>query len=451
MRKLAMAIVIWLGFWAHPVQAQLGDPFVFTDDDENTMPYRLFTPPTAEGGGELPLVVFLHGSGERGTDNRLQVAVHISGLIRATQSEEFAAYLLAPQVPTNGNGWSADGQTDLGIEIIDSLTESLPIDTDRIYVTGLSMGGFGSFTYVAQHPDKFAAAVPMSGGFGPGIADRIKDIPIWSFHGDRDDVVIPQLSREMYDEVTNVGGTTHLTELVGGSHVIWSPIYGDTVRETYGLYDWMFSQRRNGRSPESLIEFGSEWAFRDDGSDQGEAWRAPEFDDSNWPRGAGPLGFGYDDLTTVLSCGPTEVCEDEKHATYYFRGEFNVDDPALIENVMAQIQRDDGVRVYVNGNEVFRDSNVRSTGGFDSFARIDALDNGLTAFRLDDAIVPGVNTLAVELHQASRGPADLRFDLRLTAVAVPEPSALMLMMLGLIGLAYNRHRRRSLQSGSVAC
>ena len=60
MRKLAMAIVRWLGFWAHPVQAQLGDPFVFSDDDENTMPYRLFTPPTAEGGGELPLVVFLH-------------------------------------------------------------------------------------------------------------------------------------------------------------------------------------------------------------------------------------------------------------------------------------------------------------------------------------------------------------------------------------------------------
>lgn len=107
---------------------------------------------------------------------------------------------------------------------------------------------------------------------------------------------------------------------------------------------------------------------------------------------------------------------------------------------MARLERDDGVVDYVNGNEVFRDGNIRSTSTFDTFARTNALDNGLTAVRIDDAIVPGLNTLAVELHQATRGTADLRFDLRLTAVQVPEPSALALTVLGLLSSLIHRKR-----------
>ena len=420
-------------------QRNFGNPFVYENEAGQTMPYRLFTPPESTSGVDLPLVVFLHGAGETGTDNRLPVAVHINGLIAATQEGQYPAYLLVPQVPSDGNGWSADGVKDLGIEIVESLSASLPIDTNRTYVTGLSMGGFGSFNYITQHPDKFAAAVPMSGGYDPSAADLIKDIPIWSFHGDRDTTVSPQGSREMYDAITQAGGTTHLSEVVASSHVIWSRIYGDASLDNYGLYDWLFSQTLDRRESETLIPFGSEWSYVDDGSDQGELWRATEYDDGEWKRGAAPLGFGYNDEATVVACGSVADCEIDKHATFYFRKEFTVDDPSQLENVMAQVERDDGAIVYVNGVEVFRDANIRSTTTFDTFARTHALDNGHSAFRIDDSIVAGVNTIAIELHQTSREPTDLRFDLRLTAVAVPEPSTLSLCLVGCVALYLRRH------------
>ncbi len=120
-------------------QRNLGEPFVFENEAGRTMPYRMFTPPGFEdAGSELPLVVFLHGSGERGRDNTAQVRNHINGLIEATQSDEFASFLVAPQLPA-GASWNANGRTDLGIDIIRSLTETLPIDEQRIYVTGLSL------------------------------------------------------------------------------------------------------------------------------------------------------------------------------------------------------------------------------------------------------------------------------------------------------------------------
>ena len=106
---------------------------------------------------------------------------------------------------------------------------------------------------------------------------------------------------------------------------------------------------------------------------------------------------------------------------------------------MAQVERDDGAIVYVNGVEVFRDANIRSTTTFDTFALTHALDNGHSAFRIDDSIVAGLNTIAIELHQTSREPTDLRFDLRLTAVAVPEPSTLSLCLVGCVALYLRRH------------
>jgi hypothetical protein len=134
----------------------------------------------------------------------------------------------------------------------------------------------------------------------------------------------------------------------------------------------MFSQTLQRRPASTLIGFGDEWAYLDDGSDQGELWRLPGFDDANWRRGSGPLGTGYSEQATVLACGPTANCDDEKHATVYFRKQFDVDDPSLLKNVMAQVVRDDGVIVYVNGTEVFRDSNIRSSTMFDTFARLGA-------------------------------------------------------------------------------
>ena len=409
------------------------------------MPYRLFTPPGAESPGQdYPLVVFLHGAGERGRDNTAQVRSHIPGLINATQSDEFAAYLLAPQLPS-GASWNANGRTDLTMDIIESLLPSQSIDTDRIYVTGLSLGGNGSFNYLQRYPGFFAAAVPMSGWGTPSRADEIADVPQWIFHGDRDSTVSRSGSLDMFENMTAAGGSPLYTEIPNGGHVIWSPIYDDARRETYGLYDWLYAQSLDS-TPESqtLVSPGAEWTYWDEGTDPGEEWSLPKFDDSSWPAGPSPLGFGDDGEVTVLRCGPAAPdCSEEKYAAFYFRHDFQWDGLNQVSMLAAQMVRDDGVAVYLNGTEVFRESNVSRNAAFDAVARTPSADNGLVAFTIDPGLLRQNNTLAVEVHQSRDRAVDLALEVTLDAVLVPEPSSLLLAILaGVSLLSTLRNRRR---------
>lgn len=215
---------------------------VYDDGAGNMLPYRLFLPSAHdEPGASHPLVLFLHGAGERGTDNLAQVNVHIDGLIDATQSEPFAAFLLAPQVPP-GQGWSHFGSDslapamDLTLQVVERLETEYAIDASRRYVTGLSMGGFGTFDVLAKRPEFFAAAAPMSGGGDPTRAASMKDVPTWVFHGSQDSIVPANSSRVMVDALRNAGGAPRYTETTG-KHGIWAPIYDDPTGE---LYSWMF-------------------------------------------------------------------------------------------------------------------------------------------------------------------------------------------------------------------
>lgn len=215
---------------------------VFNDGAGNTLPYRLFLPPGHdEPGREFPLVLFLHGAGERGTDNLTQVSLYIDGLIEITQSEPFAAFLLAPQAPP-GQGWSNFGSPEpasamnLTLQVIDELEKQYKIDPARLYVTGLSMGGYGTWDVISKFPDKFAAAVPMSGGGDLAEAAHVRGVPIWAFHGRRDSIVPPLASRAMISAVMDAGGSPLYTE-TGGQHDIWDAIYRDPNGE---LYQWMF-------------------------------------------------------------------------------------------------------------------------------------------------------------------------------------------------------------------
>lgn len=221
---------------------------VYDANGQYPMGYRLFAPENAGSAGEqVPLVLFMHGAGERGDDNYYQVTTHIDGLIRATQGSEYTAFLLAPQVtdyPFAG-GWNSNSPFDRTIEILNHVIENYPVDINRIYITGLSMGGYGTFTYMAQHPNLFAAAVPLSGGGSPSTAALIKDIPTWVFHGALDAVVSVNQSRNMVNAITAAGGSPIYTELPNGQHDIWGPIYNDAELGQYGLYDWMFAQSKS--------------------------------------------------------------------------------------------------------------------------------------------------------------------------------------------------------------
>lgn len=225
---------------------------VFNDGLGHTMPYRLFLPPGYDTpGAQFPLVLFMHGVGECGSDNVSQVNSHIDGLVATTQTTH-PAFLLAPQVP-NGRQWvnvpwSAGSYTampaqslsmQITMKILQDVIADFNVDTHRLYATGLSMGGFGAWDVISRYPSTFAAAVPMSGGGCVNSAPTIANIPVWAFHGSADGAVPVSGSRDMINALNAAGGHPLYTELAGQGHVIWAPIYNDPANT---LYPWLFSQ-----------------------------------------------------------------------------------------------------------------------------------------------------------------------------------------------------------------
>jgi hypothetical protein len=161
--------------------------------------------------------------------------------------------LLAPQVP-NFSDWSLE--REVTISLLDEIVRNYSVDSERIYLTGLSMGGFGTFDFLARHPDLFAAGVPMSGGGNPSDAPLMKDVPIWIFHGALDDIVPVEYSRTMNEAILAAGGLPRYTELPTGTHGIWPTIYRDTENV---LYPWLFNQStsRNARYLEPIRLYNS--------------------------------------------------------------------------------------------------------------------------------------------------------------------------------------------------
>jgi predicted peptidase len=213
-------------------------------DGVKTIPYRLYKPAEADSGQELPLILFLHGKGERGTDNILQTT-WLGNLVKATRSGQYAAYVLAPQI--DPGMWfqsytsSPTEAMRLTIRALEQVMAGENVDPARVYVTGVSMGGMGAWDILRWEPNLFAAAVPMSGGADPATAGAIKDVPVWAFHGTNDTVVPVSATRNIIAALRAAGGSPKYTEIAGGGHVIWNGVYADSSNT---LYPWLFSQRR---------------------------------------------------------------------------------------------------------------------------------------------------------------------------------------------------------------
>ena len=190
-----------------------------------------------------PLIVFLHGSGERGTDPLLVEAQPLPKTLTTTTS--FPAVVLSPQVPPPYFWWS-----DL-IEPVDALVQQIEtryrIDPRRVYLTGLSLGGFGTWRYALQHPTRFAALVPIAGGYVQGSSAIPPNIcvlrrtPIWAFHGSADTIVYPYQSKTLVKALRACGSTVvRLTLYPGVDHFgSWPRAYADP-----SLWKWLFAQRR---------------------------------------------------------------------------------------------------------------------------------------------------------------------------------------------------------------
>ena len=207
----------------------------FTSNTRIPFNYILIPPAEVKEGEVYPLILCLHGAGERGTDTELLYVHGVPKYVRNGQS--IPAFILAPQCPT-GYVWN-NFPIQLK-ELIDEIVAENPIDTNRITATGLSMGGFGSWEIALTFPNLLAAIAPICGGGLSWRCGALKDLPIWAFHGDADTVVPLKNSTEMVDAVNKSGGKARLTVFHGVGHNSWEPAYEDT-----NLIDWLLDQKRN--------------------------------------------------------------------------------------------------------------------------------------------------------------------------------------------------------------
>jgi len=232
---------------------------VYKDAQGRSLNYRLLKPLDYDPKTKYPLVLFMHGKGaSQGNDNQAQITA--PGVTPAVTlfadpqvRQRFPAFVIVPQAPRN-ELWVADGVVrsltltesptatlQLVVEAMDALQEEFSIDADRIYVTGTSYGGFGTWDLITRYPDKYAAAMPMAGGGDESKAPLIAKLPIWNFHGAKDPIVPVDRSRRMIAAIEKAGGKPKYTEYPTAAHAdAWGKAFAEK-----DLLEWLFAQRRS--------------------------------------------------------------------------------------------------------------------------------------------------------------------------------------------------------------
>lgn len=255
MKRLILALASCLGFvdadYLRAAELPL-DKRTYTDAKGKTLPYRLLKPEEVDAKQKYPLVIFLHGAGERGTDNDKQLVHGVPEFAKPEHRKKYPCFLIAPQCPANVKwvdcDWGALSHKQPGepteplrqtLELIDAMQKEFPIDPKRIYITGLSMGGYGVWDALARKPELFAAAVPVCGGGDEETAPKIAKVPVWAFHGAKDGAVKPVRSRNMIEALKKAGGEPKYTEYPTVGHDSWVPAYRDGE-----MFKWLFDQKR---------------------------------------------------------------------------------------------------------------------------------------------------------------------------------------------------------------
>jgi len=232
-------------------------------EGEDTLRCRILTPVNFSPSKKYPLVVFLHGSGERGIDNEKQLTWGADIFLDSLNRNRYPAIILFPQCPAN-ESWANTTRTEIKdslggfrldtlarpkkttqllLNFIDTLGASGGIDKQRIYIGGLSMGGFGTFEILWRRPDLFAAAIVICGGGTPEkVSSYAPKLPIWVFHGDADAVVPVSNSRIMVTALKSAKMSLTYTEYPGVNHDSWKNAFAEPK-----LMDWIFSQKKKGK------------------------------------------------------------------------------------------------------------------------------------------------------------------------------------------------------------
>lgn len=225
---------------------------------EVEVPYRFFIPRNINPDKEYPLVVFLHGAGERGKDNFIQLIANKGATVWAQPGHQalHPSFVLAPQCPQESSwtgvlsgGEPLEPNKELLAlpDLVQELITKYNIDSNRIYITGLSMGGFGTWAIMMEDPQLFAGAIPICGGGERKKVERIKHIPIWVFHAEDDPLVSVSFSRGLVRDLVEIGGNIRYTEFLKGylesqgwsAHSSWIPAYEDE-----NVINWLFENRK---------------------------------------------------------------------------------------------------------------------------------------------------------------------------------------------------------------
>lgn len=217
--------------------------------------YRLYEPQVAGLTAKYPVVLYLHGAGERGFDNARQLRSVPSWLTEPPCSTRYSCFVLVPQCPDKMN-WqsfreasksSKHESTDVIIKMLESVLKDPAADCDRVYLIGYSMGSFGTWELAAEYPDYFAAVVPISGGASPELSKRLSNVPLWALHGDCDTVCAVEQTREIVSALNDRGSGVRYTELAGVGHDAQDAL----LKNDAETLKWLFEQSRQ-RSSEKI-------------------------------------------------------------------------------------------------------------------------------------------------------------------------------------------------------
>ncbi len=244
------AVVVFAA--ASRARAQEFQARIYTNAAGDTLPYRLLVPEHYEPAKRYPLVLFFHGAGERGSDNRRQLVHGVRLFLQPENREKFPCFVIAPQCPQNQQWvdmpWGTASGTQpehpshamqLALDIAKAVQKEFSIDPDRLYVTGLSMGGFATWDLITRFPHRYAAAIPVCGGGDAAKAALAAHVPVWAFHSKDDPVVQVGRTRQMIEAMREAGGKPRYTEYDGLGHNSWDKAYAEP-----DLLSWLFSHRR---------------------------------------------------------------------------------------------------------------------------------------------------------------------------------------------------------------
>jgi predicted peptidase len=227
--------------------------------NNDTLPYRILLPLNYDAAKKYPLILLLHGAGERGNDNESQL-VHGAGLfLQDSIRQNYPAIVVFPQCPAksfwanpsfkqdSAGKWSilfqAEGEPSIAMDLVQQLLKKIikeyPVNKKQVYVGGLSMGGMGTFEIVRRNPSLFAAAFPICGGAEPSTASKLTKVKWWVFHGDADAVVPFAFSQTMVDALQKAGADVKFSLYSGVNHNSWDNAFAEPT-----LLPWLFAQHK---------------------------------------------------------------------------------------------------------------------------------------------------------------------------------------------------------------